>query len=231
MVFGKHEGLVRHFLFGNLWKKRFHRHGILIRVWLRLYTYIVGVYIPLYLMARPHFFYDGHLEVRAAGILVYVRQGGDIQFLMRKEKGKWSETGGGKSEKVDTCILDTAVRECVEETNGRLFSDEDSFSECDSKLREMITPRTYKIYSPRSKYMLFVVEADMKLRREKMTRFGNVEMHTRIRHYYKWVRKGRTRSLRLHPRLYVSGILQHVIQDLSTGNRIVLTDQDGNAVD
>lgn len=189
------------------------------------------MYIPPYSMSRRTFYWDGHMEVRAAGILFYVRQGGDIQFLMRKEKGKWSETGGGKTEKIDMCIVDTAVRECVEETNGRLFGESDTFEECDAKLRELITPRTYKIYSPRSKYMLFVVQGDSKLRRQKMTRFGNVEKHTRIRHYYKWVKKGTTRSLRLHPRLYVSGILQHVIQDLSTGHRIVLTDPDGNAID
>ena len=175
--------------------------------------------------------YEGNMEVKAAGILFFVRRGGRISLLMRRERGRWSETGGGKVESVDKDILDTAVRECVEETNGRLFDKDDTFCECGDKIRAMITPRTYKIYSPRSKYFLYVVEADANLRKQKMTRFGTVEKHTNMRHYYKWVSTSKVRSMKLHPRLYISGILQHVIQDLSTGHRIVLTDQDGNAIE
>ena len=175
--------------------------------------------------------YEGTMEVKAAGILFFVRTGPRIFFLMRRERGKWSETGGGKVERMDKCILDTAVRECVEETNGRLFGKDDSLSECGNKIRAMITPHTYKIYSPRSKYLLYVVEAGPKLKREKMARFGRVEKHTNMRHYYKWVNTSRVRNMNLHPRLYISGILRHVIQDLSTGRRIVLTDQDENAIE
>ena len=77
--------------------------------------------------------------VRAAG---YLLQCGD-QYLMIKEKGKWSDLGG-KCESSDRTPIETARREAAEESN-------DTFPD--------VSNLPYKeYYSHKSKYLLFVVQ-------------------------------------------------------------------------
>ena len=56
---------------------------------------------------RPTFKHNGY-TVRAAGVLVL----SDGYRLLRRVRGRYEDVGG-KTDAVDTCALDTAVREAV----------------------------------------------------------------------------------------------------------------------
>ena len=69
---------------------------------------------------RPTFMYNNQ-PVRAAGLLLYVKEKGKIYYLLRSGKKRdWSDIGG-KTDKKDTDIISTVVRETTEETNNKLF--------------------------------------------------------------------------------------------------------------
>lgn len=150
---------------------------------------------------RPTFSYQGQ-PVRAAGILLYTYVNGQKWFLFRKAKGKWQDMGG-KTDVQDTSIVDTAIREATEETNGKLFSVDDTYTCCQTRLRNMLSNgRGHRIrYNKRSKYVLFIVRVD-DLKKLPMSRFGSCEADG-MKHVYKWFRKCpklhyRLRGMSLH---------------------------------
>jgi 8-oxo-dGTP pyrophosphatase MutT (NUDIX family) len=150
---------------------------------------------------RPTFVYKGN-PVRAAGILLYTRVNGDNWYLLRKAKGKWQDTGG-KTDVNDTNIIDTAVREATEETNGRLFCVDGTYESCSRRLKDLLTNgRGHRIrYNKRSKYVLFVLYVEG-LKHLPLTRFGSCESDG-MKHVYKWFEKlpklhYRLRGMSLH---------------------------------
>tara|TARA_B100000925_G_C21997272_1_gene469519 strand:+ start:1166 stop:1606 length:441 start_codon:yes stop_codon:yes gene_type:complete len=140
-------------------------------------------------MDRPTFYYENQ-PVRAAGMLF---QHGD-SYLLRRCKGKWSDIGG-KTDAKDNCILDTMVREVVEETNGQLFGN-DTFEEASKKLFAYLETADFEVrYAKRSKYLLFIVQADFDLKTLDTERFGAMEGN--MKHEYKWLRTAKNLNYRL----------------------------------
>ena len=73
---------------------------------------------------RPTFFVDENQQnqIRAAGILLYTKVDGEIYFLFTRYGGRVWEDVGGKTDIVDKDAIDTATRECGEETNCAFVS-------------------------------------------------------------------------------------------------------------
>ena len=146
-------------------------------------------------MVRPTFLVDGQ-PVRAAGILFYYLYHGRRYYLFRRERGRWSDIGG-KTEQEDTSPLDTAIRECVEETNGHMFSACHTNKQCLDHAKQLVArqqPSWY--YDTRAKYLVYTVCVPRTLGRN-MKRFGKRETHTNQTHYYKWM----SVPYNVHPRL------------------------------
>jgi hypothetical protein len=74
---------------------------------------------------RPIFYIDDSSPCLGSGVLFYINHRNKIYFLMQKEDDnhKYSFCDlGGKTDILDSNIIETAVREVMEETNGILFS-------------------------------------------------------------------------------------------------------------
>lgn len=127
---------------------------------------------------RPIFYVDDKCPCLGSGVLFYVALGGHVYFLMQQEIGqkKYSFCDlGGKTDKVDSNIIETAIREVMEETNGVLFqqlfesSPEMPFSSS-PKLRDHMAnffrlfskQKPHFIYNRKSKYLLALMELDPK---------------------------------------------------------------------
>ena len=147
---------------------------------------------------RPTFFIDMK-PVRAAGILFYVHNRNKKYWLLRKCKGLYSDTGG-KTDINDKSILDTAIRETVEETNGHLFSKKHSVNKCRKILIDQFSKNDIEsIYIKKSKYILYLFELRWTNKEIPLGRFGEIEIHTNKPHSFHWVKNIPTDEL--HPRL------------------------------
>jgi len=148
---------------------------------------------------RPTFEYNGH-PVRAAGILVYTIQDQRVLRLFRNIKGRLEDIGG-KTDKVDSNEVETAVRECVEETHGKLFDNRHTPQECANILRDLIATTCETEYNKRSKYLLFKVHVHPGILEQPMMRFGLKEKTEwgELDHYYQW-KSGK--PWKRHPRLF-----------------------------
>jgi hypothetical protein len=148
---------------------------------------------------RPTFEYNG-LPVRAAGILVYTYKGHQTLRLFRNIKGRFEDIGG-KTDRNDTNEIETAVRECVEETHGKLFDARHTPEECANILRDLIATECQTEYNPKSKYLLFKLNVHPDILELSMKRFGLKETTDwgELEHYYQW--KSDTPWKR-HPRLF-----------------------------
>ncbi len=149
---------------------------------------------------RPTFSCGGK-PVRAAGILLWTRKGDRTYRLFRNIKGKFEDIGG-KTDPVDRCTQDTAIREVCEETNGKLFSAHHTHEDCEAMLRQLMQD-TYEIeYNHKSKYVLFKIQVDPSILDIPMKRFGLSETTDwgTLRHYYQW-RANVPRQNQLHWRI------------------------------
>lgn len=154
------------------------------------------VQIDTYIM-RPTFMFHNN-PVRAAGVLVQTVVDGRRLRLFRYVDGR-AEDIGGKTDIVDEDQVDTAVRECVEETNGKLFHDKHTRDECAAVLKGLLVNCPAE-YNKRSKYLLFKLNVDPDILNQPMKRFGLHEQTEWgvLDHYYKWV----VRPRHIHPRLF-----------------------------
>lgn len=158
-----------------------------------VFVCVVLLYV---VMARGPSFFVSEGEVRASGILFYCLKGGRCYYLFRRQDGRWCDIGG-KTESEDVNPLDTAVRECCEETNGHMFSEDHTFEDCRAECMRLISENPpIVMYSKRSKYLLHMVKVKAHYMRN-MKRFGRLEKHTSQKHYYKWM----SMPYKLHPRL------------------------------
>ena len=137
---------------------------------------------------RPTFYYEGQ-PVRAAGILVSTRKDGRVHRLFRRIKKKFEDIGG-KTDVVDKSAIDTAIRETVEETHGKLFSETHTPEQCADTLRQRLQKISYLNieYNRISKYLLFKLEVEPDILNRPMTRFGLSEETDwgTLEHYYQW---------------------------------------------
>ncbi len=143
---------------------------------------------------RPTFKHNG-CEVRAAGILVE----SDGYRLLRRVRGRYEDVGG-KTDAVDKCALDTAVREAVEETDGKLLDPRHTRAQCAKKLKDLLEDCDTH-YNRRSKYLCYILKVPRRIRHLPMTRFGRCEFTEwgTLPHYYQWKRR---LPRNIHPRLW-----------------------------
>ena len=137
---------------------------------------------------RPTFDYEGQ-PVRAFGILLWTRKNNQIHRLFRKIKNKYEDIGG-KTDVKDSSAKDTAIRETVEETDGKLFSETHTRDQCAAILRELVdkvSPEDME-YNKISKYLLYRIEVEPDILDLSMKRFGLSEETDwgTLEHYYQW---------------------------------------------
>lgn len=125
---------------------------------------------------RPIFYVDDSYPCLGAGVLLYINHNNRIYFLMQKEDNNQKYCFcdlGGKTDTSDNNIIETAVREVMEETNGVLFSklfkkqyqkmfdirpSFDDYMANFYKLFQNIEPKF--IYSGKSKYLIMMIKLD-----------------------------------------------------------------------
>lgn len=122
--------------------------------------------------------------VSAAGILLFRvdPDTGERVFLLQRKAGKRPEDPlshyedlGGKVEPGDATPFDTACRETEEETNGLIPA-------------ESLRDRVYKsFYNERSKYVIFLMEANPMESDLTTEQFGSIETHTGYGRVIQWV--------------------------------------------
>jgi len=122
------------------------------------------------------------------GVILYHNR----QLLLQKRDDKeYWEDFGGKTEKVDEKILETALRECHEESNGVISKDfvMKRLQECPKKCHPVYQGNTYFIQ------LIYITR---KQKREMcLEKFGDEECHDGIRRKVEWVRM----DSKLHPRI------------------------------
>lgn len=123
---------------------------------------------------RPIFYIDDSYPCLGSGVLLYINYNNRIYFLMQKEDGnqkyKFCDLGG-KTDVLDNNIIETAIREVMEETNGVLFSKlfkkqhlknfevKPSFKDYMHNFYKLFQDFEPKfIYSGKSKYLIMMVE-------------------------------------------------------------------------
>lgn len=155
---------------------------------------------------RPTFYTKDGQPIRAAGILCYVYHKSfnkEIKdkkiWLFRNQNNIYSDTGG-KTDKIDKSIIDTAIRETVEETNGHLFSSKHNYEICEKILKQEFKRQTPNpIYVDNCKYLLYPLRLRYKNRFLSLKRFGDKEIHDDMHHSYHWIDKI---PKNIHPRLH-----------------------------
>lgn len=161
---------------------------------------------------RPTFYTDKGQPIRAAGILCYVIHKNNNKlkkiWLFRNQNNYYSDTGG-KTDKEDKSIIDTAIRETVEETNGHLFSHKHDFQTCRKILVDEFKKQKPKpLYVDNCKYLVFPLKLMYKNKYLSLKRFGKKELHDNLEHSYKWLSYV---PKNLHPRL--NGVKSILIND------------------
>lgn len=143
---------------------------------------------------RPTFYVKNN-PVRAAGILIYRRNmDTSIEFLMINNPfDKYYEDFGGKTDKSDEYIIDTAARETREETNNILY---------DKMIYNLIKYNLEKIfYINTSKYVLYIVKCNEFIQNINPTIFGKIELHTGYERTIEWISKSKYFEINKNPRL------------------------------
>ena len=154
---------------------------------------------------RPTFYTKDGQPIRAAGILCYVYHKSFDEktkdkkiWLFRNQNNIFSDTGG-KTDKLDKSIIDTAIRETVEETNGHLFSSKHNYQICEKILKkEFEKQKPEPIYVRNCKYLLYPLKLRYKNKYLSLKRFGTKEIHDNMEHSYHWLDK---LPRNIHPRL------------------------------
>lgn len=164
---------------------------------------------------RPIFYINDGCQCLGSGVIFYVKYSGKIYFLLQEEpnnnKYKFCDLGG-KTDIKDNNIIETAVREVMEETNGDLFN---KLFKSGTSLNDSAVPdlkdymiKFYKIfqespprfvYSAKSKYLIILVELNINnisqnilpsrvlpvtpLKKE----FGEIEIKTTLQRQIVWM--------------------------------------------
>jgi hypothetical protein len=129
-------------------------------------------------MSRKTFYYndEDNRPVVASGAVFYRVKKGKMELLLIDNNGIFEDIGG-KSEKFDDDIKNTASREIEEETNGLI------------KEINIIDRMDNSIYVPRSKYELFIIEANKDEMKLTSDDFGEYELHDNFKRKIKWISK------------------------------------------
>jgi 8-oxo-dGTP pyrophosphatase MutT (NUDIX family) len=131
---------------------------------------------------RPTFYYnnDETKPIRAGGVIIYREINNKIQFLLIKKcynNIDRYEDIGGKTDVNDITQYDTIAREVSEETNLVI----------NQNVLKYQLSKSSNIYVPYSKYLLYLVEANVYERNLKPKYFGDKEIHDDIDRTIVWV--------------------------------------------
>lgn len=131
---------------------------------------------------RSTFYYnnDKSKPIRAGGVIIYRKINHKIDFLLIKKNHnsiEQYEDIGGKTDIYDINEFDTISREVFEETNSVINQE---------VIRYQLT-KSSNIYVPYSKYLLYLIEANVYERNLKSIHFGNKEIHDDIDRTIVWI--------------------------------------------
>lgn len=158
---------------------------------------------------RPTFYID-EKPIRAAGILFYVKDKSNNKNMMlfrreNKETTQFYCDTGGKTDVSDESSIETAIRETVEETNSHIFDKKHNRKKCTNILKNIFEKQKIDyIYSPKSKYILYLVELRYSAYKKPLSRLGSYEKSLNDEtktHTYFWLDTIPIENL--HPRLKV----------------------------
>lgn len=116
------------------------------------------------------------MDITAGGVLIYRNNGSSIDFLLINSKNMIEDFGGGIDES-DEDIYDTVAREAYEESNGLLHK---------KTIRNRLLNAPF-VYTPKSKYILFIIKATKRESNLTSEEFGDTEFHDNIKRYVKWI--------------------------------------------
>lgn len=126
----------------------------------------------IYQSGRSSFNIDNRL-VYACGVILYRVQHNRIEMLLIKGK-TYLEDLGGKIDASDTDIYETVIREAYEESNGLI------------KITRERLLDTKPIYTPASKYMIYIIRATNEEEQLVQEQFGTYELHDKIDREIDW---------------------------------------------
>ena len=122
------------------------------------------------------FFTFNNKEVKAGGIIFYRHKNNSIDLLL-SISDRSVEDMGGCIDKEDVNIYETVAREVSEESNKKF------------KIKNLIKrlEDSRYIYTPKSKYVIFILEATETEAKFKKEDFGDTETHDNIKRTIKWI--------------------------------------------
>ena len=122
------------------------------------------------------------------GIILY--HNGKILMQKTKDNDYW-EDFGGKTDKEDKTIIETAYRECEEESNKVITKEflSELIDKNPDKCHYLLQSNSYFIY------LIFISRKDKEYLKKKD--FGDIEKHDKIKREVSWV----DLSENLHPRI------------------------------
>lgn len=125
---------------------------------------------------RPIFHYEEINEIKAGGILFYRYNEitNENDFLLINSRNNY-EDFGGRTDQVDSNIIDTISREVYEESNCIFEKD---------FIIKKIENNDEKIYIPYCKYLLYIVKLDDFY---EIKDFGDTEIHDNIKRTCEWI--------------------------------------------
>lgn len=126
---------------------------------------------------RPVFNFKGN-EVSAGGIIFYRVNDNNIDLLLI-ENNRSIEDIGGQTDKEDNDIYETVSRE-VEEESNKIFKKK-------NLIKRLKDPSTKHVYTKKSKYIIFLLEATKDEKKLKKSDFGTMELHDNIKRTIKWI--------------------------------------------
>lgn len=132
-------------------------------------------------MSRPIFKCKYGL-IKASGIIPYTLINDNLYFLFQIKNGIY-EDFGGRTESIDKSDIDTALRECSEESNKILVFDKTNISNS-----------FYYKYSKYQTYFCYIENIDI-------TKFGDFETINKVKRYVSWINTKDIKNIKLHPRL------------------------------
>lgn len=127
---------------------------------------------------RPTFYINDKLSqpIRAGGAIIYKFTKSDMEILLIEKDGQYEDIGG-RTDNVDDTYIDTIVREIYEESNKLIKR---------KTTRKKLDGAEY-VYIPKSKYIVYFIEATEKQKLLTEEHFGKKELHDDIVRTIKWI--------------------------------------------
>jgi len=115
-------------------------------------------------------------SIRAGGVLLYRIVDGRVDILLMNNKGCYEDLGGCTDDDDDD-LYDTVSREVYEESNKKISK---------KSICKRIHTADY-IYMPRSKYIIFILEATKDEAELTQYDFGTKEIHDNFERTIQWI--------------------------------------------